>query len=158
MAEKRKFALAICVKIDAKTAVKIELFDAVQWSESAQGRYRCRVNRRWHDLPDGGHAYLDMRQIMELAVALAQGGNLHLAPMPRIPYGTAVSLPNGNVVEGVVRRDVTRTMTPPIRGHDGRWYVGVLAWGGTVLAPVDDLIILPPKLGGKRRVTGRGNE
>ena len=99
--------------------------------------------------------YLDMVQIAALVGALAQGGDLTLAPPPDIPHGTSVSAPNGRAWGGVVWRDVTRTVTPVIRGHDGQWYVGVMILGqGTVFAPVADLIILPPKEGGKRRVKG----
>ena len=146
MAEKRKFDFSICVKIDAKTAFKVELFDAAQWQKAEQGRYRCRVSGRWHDLPDGKPAYLDMRQALELVEALTRGGDLRLDPEPDIPIATAVSVPNGEVIGGVVMRDITRVTTPPVRGYDGRWYVGVLLYGrGTVIFPTTDLIILPPK-------------
>ena len=156
MAEKRKFDSVICVKIGAKTMFKIELFPATQWSESAQGRYRLRINRRWHDLPDGGHAYLDMAQVALLAATLAEGQDISLPPAPSIPRGTAVSVPNGRTHCGVAWRDVTRTTTPPILAHDGRWYVGVIKYDqGQVFAAVDELVMLPPKsAGGKRRVKG----
>lgn len=155
MAEKRKFESMICVKIGAKISFKIELFPAEQWAESAQGRYRLRVNRRWHNGPDGAPVYLDMVQIAALVGALAQGGDLTLDPVPDIPRGSSVSVPNGRTWGGVVWRDVTRTVTPVIRAHDGRWYVGVIMIDqGTIFIPVADLIILPPKAGGKKRVKG----
>ena len=116
MAEKRKFESVICVKIGAKTAFKIELFPAVQWSESAQERYRLRINRRWHDGSDGGHMYLDYAQVATLAATLAAGQDISLPPAPDIPRGTSVSVLNGRIVCGVAQRDVTRTVTPPIRG------------------------------------------
>lgn len=156
MAEKRTFKSVICVKIGAKTMFKIELFPAAQWSESAQGRYRLRINRRWHDLPDGGHAYLDLEQAYLLAATLAKGQDIKLPPAPGLPRGTSVSVASGRSHCDIVWRDVTRTITPPILGHDGRWYVGILSWArGVEFVAVDDLIILPPKsAGGKRRVKG----
>lgn len=155
MAEKRKFDLVICVKINAKAAFKIELFDASQWSESAQGRYRLRINRRWHNAPDGKHIYLDMVQVVALVGSLAQGKGLSLDPAPNIPRGTPVSVANGGSHCGIAWRDVTHTATPTIQGYDGRWYVGVVVYGqGCVFVPVSDLIILPRRDGGKRRVKG----
>lgn len=149
MAEKRKAESTLCVKIDAKTVAKIELFPASQWQESTQagaafaGRYRLRINRRWHDTPEGGPLYLDMHQIMALAATCAAGGALpDLEPAPDLPRHTRVSVPNGRYLAGKAQYDGTRTGTEPLRGHDGRWYVSVLLYGkGNVMVPVDTLLI-----------------
>ena len=147
MAEKRKSIQTICVKINAKKLFKIEMFPAEQWQESAQagaacaGRYRLRINRRWHDLPEGGPAYLDITQAYALAATLAVGESPVMDPAPDLPRGTPVSAPNGRTLAGVVMRDVTRTITEPIRAYDGRWYAGVTIIGkGCVMMPVNELI------------------
>ncbi len=143
MAEIRKFETVICVKNGAKTAFRIELFCAEQWANSAQGRYRCRVNRRWRNGSDGKPAYLDLPQIGELVAELAGGDAAPtLEPPPDLPRGSRVSAPNGNVVNGQALYDLTQTVSDPIRAHDGRWYVLVLIWErGHVFVPVDTLQI-----------------
>ena len=142
MAEKRKFESVICVKIGAKTSFKIELFPAEQWVESAQGRYRLRINRRWHDGADGKPAYLDMVQVAALVGSLAKGGDLELPQKPDLPAKTRVSAPNGNIIGGKMQYDGCWTSTEPILGYDGVWYVVVFLYGkGDVLMPVHDLII-----------------
>lgn len=141
MAEKRNFCSVICVKTSAKSTVKIELFPSEQWEDGETGRYRLRIDRKWHDHPDGGNAYLDLVQIGTLAASLAVGMPQALAPEPDLPSGSSVSVPNGRILCGQVQRDVTRTTTPPILAYDGRWYAGVLMWRrGTVMKPVDELI------------------
>lgn len=146
MAEKRIFTRTLCAKTGAKTVAKIEMFPAEQWAESAQeaaalaGRFRLRVNRRWLDLPEGGMAFLDARQIGMQAAALALGEIPALEAAPDLPRGSAVSAPTGRMIYGECETNGTRTVTEPIRGYDGRWYVAVLLWGkGTVFARVDEL-------------------
>lgn len=148
MAEKRKFSSSICVKIDAKTLFKIELFPAEQWAESAQAAedlsecYRLRVNRRWHDEPDGRHVYLDVVQVAALAAALAAGQDIALPPEPVLPRGSAVSAYIRRTADGAREPVGTHTVTEPFRGYDGRWYVGVISYGkGTLMVPVEDVKI-----------------
>lgn len=148
MAEKRKHTQSICVKIDAKTLFKIELFPAGQWAESAQqsadlaGRFRLRINRRWHNMPDGGPAYLDLMQVGVIVAALAAGMDVAPEPAPNVPKGTRVSVPNGRMLAGEPLYDSAKTHTDPIRGYDGRWYVNVVLFDkGSIMAPVDTLII-----------------
>lgn len=141
MAEHRKFTSVICVKTGAKTVVKIELFPAEQWQESAQGRFRCRVNRRWFDGPDGEMVFLDMAQVWELAAKLDAGESVDLAPAPDLPRGTAVRVPTRQL-SGEQLYEVSRTHTVPMRGHDGRWYVNVVLFDkGSVMVAVDTLHI-----------------
>lgn len=141
MAEHRKFSSVICVKTGAKTAAKIELFPAEQWLESAQGRYRLRINRRWHDFPEGGMAFLDARQVSDLVAGLATGESPDLATAPDLECGTPVSVPNGRILAGEAMRDVTRTATPLIRAYDGEWYAGVhLVGKGSVFVNAKDII------------------
>ena len=143
MAEKRKFETVICVKNGAKTLFKLELFPAEQWEKSAQGRYRCRINRRWHDLVEGGAAYLDMQQVGGLVATLAGSGAMPLpAPAPDLPRSSRVSVPNGNVIGGQIMYDRAQTVSDPILGYDGRWFVQVYTWDqGHMFVPVNDLTI-----------------
>ena len=142
MAEKRKVESVICVKIGAKVRFKIELFPAEQWSESAQGRYRLRVNRCWHNAPDGSPAYLDMVQVAALVGSLAQGGELKLPPKPDLPAKSRVSVPNGKVLGDQILYDSAWTHTEPILGYDGIWYVCVHTYEkGIITVPVHTLII-----------------
>ncbi len=157
MAEKRKFERVICVKSDAKTAYKIELFCATQWSKSAQGRYRLRINRRWHNAHDGAPVYLDMAQVGALVAGMAGGKILSAPPgAPNLPRSSSVSVPNGNVIGGQVMYDLVHTLSDPIRAHDGRWYVLVQVWGrGPRFAAVDTLVIRTRWLDG-RHVPAQG--
>ena len=143
MAEKRKFETVICVKNGARTTFKLELFPAGQWEKSAQGRFRCRINRRWHDLAEGGPAYLDMQQVGGLVATLAKSGKVPLpAPAPDLPRSSRVSVPNGHVVGGQVMYDGALTTSDVILGYDGRWYVQVLSLDrGHTFVLVNDLII-----------------
>ena len=142
MAEKRKFESVICVKIGAKIRFKIELSPAEQWLKSAQGRYRLRVNRRWHNAPDGARAYLDMVQVAALVGSLASGGELKLPPKPNLPAKSRVSVPNGKVLGDQILYDSAWTCTEPILGHDGIWYVGVYMLDrGNIMVPVHTLKI-----------------
>ena len=142
MAEKRKFESVICVKIGAKTAFKIELFPAEQWQESAQGRYRLRINRCWHDLPGGGPCYLDMMQVLGMLGELLQGRPLELPARPHLPCKSRVSVPNGRFLDGQPLYDSSWTYTEPILDYSGQWVVAVFIYGqGTVVMPVDSLIV-----------------
>ena len=145
MAEKRKADRTICVKIGAKVRFKIELFPAAQWAESAQlpgERFRLRINRRWHDEPDGGILFLDMIQVSALVGMIAGGEKLALPSPPELPTGTRVSVPNGKVLAGQPLYEGSRTHTAPMRGHDGRFYVNVTTFTtGSIMIAVDDLII-----------------
>lgn len=148
MAEKRTFSSSVCVKSGAKTMFKIEFFPAEQWQESTQaggelaGRYRLRINRRWHDLPEGGPAFLDVVQIAVLMASLATGTDPALPAAPDLPRTSVVSVPNGRILAGQTQREVTRTITDPFRAYDGRWHVAVTLYGkGGVIMPVADVII-----------------
>ncbi len=146
MAEKRKFSSSICVKVNAKTTAKIELFPAEQWAKTAQeitafaGRFRLRINRRWHDLPEGAMALLDSQQIGILVASLAAGGHLTEPPAaPDLPRGTSVRIPTRKLA-GVQQYEISRTHTEPMRGHDGRFYVNVVLFKeGSIMVPVDTL-------------------
>ena len=144
MADKRKADRTICVKIGAKVRFKIELFPALQWSESAQlpgERFRLRINRRWHDGPEGEILFLDMAQVAILVGTLANGEAIVLPPKPDLPRGAPVKAPC-RVLAGEPLYELTRTGTEPILGHDGRWYVEIYLFGkGGRFVPVDDLIV-----------------
>ena len=145
MAEKRKSDRTVCVKIGAKMRFKMELFPAVQWPESAHlpgERFRVRINRRWHDGPEGEALFLDIFQISALACVLINGTEPALPHKPDVPKGARVSVPTGKTLAGEALYDGSRTYTEPMRGFDGRWYVNVITPSlGSVMAAVDTLKI-----------------
>ena len=151
MAEHRKFCTSICVKniatsaeYNAKLTTKIEIFPAEQWEDGQEGTVRVRVNRSW--------AIVDRKKYLtpaELAQFVSRftpypvdQEEEAVSSCPYIPRGTIVSALNGREQLGMPLREQTRTAThPPILGHDGHWYVGVLLHGkGIDMAPVDSLI------------------
>lgn len=140
--DNRKFCATICVK-SGTTRARLELADAARHGGPA-GRYRVRIDRRWHDQPEGADAWLDPTGVGTLVAELLSGAGLPDAvpPRPDLPRGTRVSAPNGREVGGLPMRDGTRTATEPVLGYDGRWLVGVILCGrGVVMVPVDDLVV-----------------
>ncbi|MDL2266789.1 hypothetical protein LJC46_02225 [Desulfovibrio sp. OttesenSCG-928-G15] len=150
MADHRKPEYTICVKNGAKKAVKIEVFSAAEWAKTAQekaalsGLYRLRINRRWHNAPDGGRLYLALAHTSDLLLSRLTGVEGPILPQqPDLPRGSRVSAPNGRTLAGQVMRDVTWTETDPVRGFDARWYVGVRVIGkGIVMMPADDVTLI----------------
>lgn len=161
MPDIRKFMATVCVK-SGTTRARLELADAARHGGPA-GRYRVRIDRRWHDQPDGADAsllspsvglargarptaaaWLDPTDVGTLVAALLAGSSVPDAvpPRPDLPRGTRVSAPNGRESGGLPMRDSTRTATEPVLGYDGRWLVGVILCGrGVVMVPVDDLVV-----------------
>lgn len=140
--DNRKFCATICVK-SGTTRARLELADAARHGGPA-GRYRVRIDRRWHDQPDGADAWLDPTDVGTLVAALLAGSSVPDAvpPRPDLPRGTRVSAPNGRESGGLPMRDSTRTATEPVLGYDGQWMVGVILCGhGVVLVPVEELTV-----------------
>jgi hypothetical protein len=140
MAECRKFTHAICVKTDAKTEAKFELFPAEQWGGPA-GCYRVRRNRSWLNTDQGTHLFMPLRVLGEVIVGAVAGEEIEL---------TEPCLPKGSLVR--VRRDPddpcsyqrVHTKTEPWRGWDGNWYVQVRLYGrGDVMVTTDQCEPVP---------------
>ena len=134
MAEQRTFTHSVCVKTNAKTDVKFELFPAEQWG-GRPGTFRVRRNRCWLEGAGGQHLFLEPDRIGVL-VADAVAGQEADTREPALPKGSLVR----------VRRDAddacsyqrVYTKTDPWRGWDGRWYVLVhLCMRGDAMVPVD---------------------
>lgn len=137
MADGRRFVATVCVRHD--TTTRIELAPAQEYG-GPDGRWRVRVDRRWHNLPDGTPGYLAASDVGAL-VASALGGEASVVPaVPDLPRGTLVSAPAGPDGVGGERRELTRIVTVPYLLHDGDWHVGVHLYGrGTVLVRASDL-------------------
>lgn len=137
MTDNRKFTASVCVK-SGTTRARIELADAARHGGPA-GRYRVRVDRRWHCQGDGAAAWLSAADVGALVASLLESGETPEDAPPVLPRGSCVSVPNGRDIAGQPLRDITRTATEPVRGYDGRWLVGVVLMGrGTVMVPVED--------------------
>ena len=135
--DNRIFSGSISVRIGTKR-IKIEL-SPVEIHGGADGFYRVRINRRWHDTPEGKPLFLDRAALEVLIGSFAMGDAVELLPKeaPDLPRNTRVSAKfwykNMPYSEGVF------TATPPFRGFDGRFYVGVMTYAaGFIFVPVED--------------------
>jgi|UPI000045C634 hypothetical protein len=139
MAEHRKFTHAICVKTDAKTEAKYELFPAEQWDGPA-GCFRIRYNRCWLDKVMGTARYMPPKQLGAL-IASAITGEPFDMPEPTLPKGTLVRVRRVPADPLTCQRVFTKT--DPWRGWDGRWYVQVRIYGrGDVMMPVEQCEVI----------------
>ena len=140
--EKREIALTVSLIMDGKQQMRFDLRPGEQWKGGTPGSYRLYRDRCVPvDGPDGEPLFVTLDRAFALMAGMLCGGVHAAPPCPDLPTGTGVSVPNGRMLGDMALRDVTRTTTPPILGHDGRWHVGVLMWGcGTRFVPVDDLI------------------
>lgn len=134
MAEQRAFSHSICVKTNAKTDVKFELFPAEQWEGGPVGFFRVRKNRCWLEAGSEWPLYLSPERVGALVVQAIAGEETDLRA-PAFPKGTAVR----------VRRDPDNpysyqrvfTKSDPWRGWDGDWYVLVHIYRrGDVMVPI----------------------
>lgn len=137
--KKRKFTGSISVRIGTLRR-RLELSPA-ELHGGEPGLFRVRIGRRWHNHADGGALFFDREGLAELAAGLAFGSLPELPAAPVLPRNTRASVTywrGGRPhVEGVW------TATPPIRGHDGRYYVGVMTVdAGFFFAPVCDITLL----------------
>lgn len=138
--DNRKFSGSVSIRLGARR-VKLELSPA-ELHGGAEGLFRVRVDRRWHDHQDGGPLFFDRSGLAELVAALAFDAQLPALPeAPFLPRHTRVSVKfwhgDNPHWEGVW------TSTPPIRGHDGQFYVGVMTLAaGFIFVPVNDVTIV----------------
>ena len=135
--DNRIFSGSISVRIGTKRT-KIDLSPA-EVHGGEDGFYRVRIGRKWHDKPGGGMLFLDRAGLAELVASMA------LEEMPEIPL-QAPHLPIRTRVSVKLRQGIdcffeqTWTSTPPIRGFDGQFYVGVMTYSqGFVFVPVEDV-------------------
>jgi len=134
--DKRKFIASFSVRIDTRRT-RIEVAEG-QIHGGPEGTFRVRIDRRWHDGPDGSPIFLDRSRLVDLVVGLALGDMPEPAKDPRIHRGTRVSVRFEK--DGVNRVEGGFTAAPAILAHDGRWVVPVTMYGGTRYIPVEDIV------------------
>lgn len=134
--DKRKFIATFSVRIDTRRT-RIEVSEG-QIHGGPEGSFRVRIDRRWHDGPDGSPIFLDRGRLVDLVVGLALGNMPEPAQDPRIPRGTRVSVRFEK--GGVNRVEGGFTAAPAVLAHDGRWVVPVTMYGGTRYIPVQDIV------------------
>lgn len=138
--DNRKFSGSVSIRLGAQR-VKLELSPA-ELHGGAEGLFRVRVGRRWHDHQDGGPLYFDRSGLAEFVAALVFDEQLPPLPeAPVLPRNTRVSAKFWH--NDSPHWEAVWTSTPPIRGHDGRFYVGVMTYeAGFIFVPVDDVTIV----------------
>lgn len=134
--DKRKFIASFSVRIDTRRA-RFELSPGPLHG-GPEGSFRVRIDRRWHDGPDGGPIFLDRARLVDLVVGMALGDMPEPAQDPCIPRGTRVSVRFEK--GGVNRVEGGFTVAPAVLAHDGRWVVPVTMYGGTRYIPVEDIV------------------
>lgn len=127
MRDNRQFIGTICVRIGTERT-KIELSPAS--IHGGGDGFRVRVNRRWLDEPEGGVLFVGPDRLGQLIADVALGGMPALEIAPDLPAKTRVSI--RRETDGIVWHDGAWTVSPPIRGYDGRWYVAASMSNGGI--------------------------
>ena len=136
MKDNRHFIGSICVRIGTERT-KLELSPAS--IHGGGDGFRVRVNRRWLNAPEGGPLFVGPDRLGQLVADVALGGMPSSEPEPDLPVKTRVSI--RRETDGIVWHDGAWTVSPPIRGYDGRWYVAVTtAHNGIGFVPVSSVI------------------
>ena len=136
MKDNRHFIGSICVRIGTERT-KLELSPAS--IHGGGDGFRVRVNRRWLKAPEGGPLFVGPDRLGQLVADVALGGMPSSEPEPDLPVKTRVSI--RRETDGIVWHDGAWTVSPPIRGYDGRWYVAVTtAHKGIGFVPVSSVI------------------
>ena len=136
MKDNRHFIGSICVRIGTERT-KLELSPAS--IHGGGDGFRVRVNRRWLNAPEGGPLFVGPDRLGQLVADVALGGMPSSEPEPDLPVKTRVSI--RRETDGIVWHDGAWTVSPPIRGYDGRWYVAVTtAHRGIGFVPVSSVI------------------
>lgn len=136
MRDNRRFIGSICVRIGTNRT-KIELSPAS--IHGGGDGFRVRVNRRWLDTPDGEPLFLQPDRLGQFVANVALGGMSTPEPNPDLSAKMRVSIRREK--DGIVWHDGAWTVSPPIRGYDGRWHVAVATAEGTIdFVPVDSLV------------------
>ena len=142
MAEQRKKTHSILLTINSKI-VSVELYQAEQWPDEnpGEGLFRVRIDGRWY-CPMGKYSFLTMHSISALAANILNGGEP--AEPEEKPHwlekGRRVRVHSGECVEGIpTETHQGLVVAPPHIGADGRWWVWVHIFGGTILVPCSDV-------------------
>lgn len=117
-----------------------------------EGLFRVRVDRRWHDGPEGEALFLDRDGLAHLVASAALGTVGAPAPRPSLRRGARVSVrieDEGRARvedEGRARVEGGFTVGPLILAHDGRWMVPVTVYGGTRYVAAEDIVAKEERL------------
>lgn len=133
----RNFKGSISVRIGTNRT-KLELSPA-ETHGGEPGLFRVRIDRRWLDTPEGDLLLFDRSALTEfiLSQVLDEVKQLPATP-PELPIKSRVSILYWHDDEP--RRESNWTSTPPIRGYDGNFYVGVMtAVAGFMFIPVENV-------------------
>ncbi len=150
MSETRSKIASFCLKTEAngnRTALKVEIFPAVEWEDGDAGFYRLRKAGKWDDLSDDypyrsaeavGRYVADAvaRHLEETTDVQPPRRTVHMQESCFAPYG-----PRDELL-GLQEHCHARVVSEDtIIGADGRQYVAVSAYelGGTRLMAIDDL-------------------
>lgn len=138
MSDKRKFATSFSVKVGTQRT-RVELSEAPVYG-GPEGLYRVRINRRWHDCPDGSPRFMDRATIAALVVDMSLS---ELAPLPPCPaYHPKARASVRYTEHGIERCEQATLKSQPVRLYDGKIYVCVHTYEkGTWFAPWEDIII-----------------
>lgn len=139
-ADRRKFCASFSVRIGTRR-MRFELSPA-SLHGGPEGAYRVRVDRRWHDGPDGQPAFF-FRDRLAALLADAALGELSTPPEPpALRDQMRVSVVRERRDSGEpFSLDAAWTSSPPILAHDGRWMIAVLLPDqGRTFVPCDDVI------------------
>ncbi|MDR1946460.1 MAG: hypothetical protein LBQ51_04755 [Desulfovibrio sp.] len=136
--DKREFCGSISVRIDTCRR-KLELSPAELYG-GEEGLYRVRLGRRWIDTPEGKPLFFDRTRLADLLAAHAFGEAAAVLPdkLPDLPRSSRVSVKFWH--DGLPRRELSWTASPPWRGFDGRFYVfAMTVAAGFIAVPVDEV-------------------
>lgn len=135
---KRKFTGSVSIRT-GETRVKFELSPA-NLHGGPKELFRIRINRRWHDTPDGQMIFVDKKSLAQIIADYALEDVSELAPCPDIPRNSRVSVKFW--YKGRLHQEGVYTITTPILGYDGRYYVGVYTIdAGFLFVSVEDIYI-----------------
>lgn len=109
-----------------------------------EGLFRVRVDRRWHDGPEGEALFLDRGGLAHLVASAALGTVGAPAPRPSLRRGARISVRIED--EGRARVEGGFTVGPFILAHDGRWMVPVTVYGGTRYVAAEDIVAKEERL------------
>ena len=142
--DNRIFTGSVSIRVD-DTRTKLDLSPAEDHG-GEEGLFRVRLKRRWIDTPEGKPLFFDRARLGDFIAAHAFGEAVSEAPAkaPDIPRGSRVTVKYW--LRGDPHWEGTRTDTPPFRGYDGRFYIGLYTVdAGFMFAPVEDITIVELK-------------
>ncbi|WP_319543177.1 hypothetical protein [uncultured Pseudodesulfovibrio sp.] len=158
MADKRTYDFAVLLRFTGKKTVKILFYCASKWADKGgkAGLWRLKIatprkgkpgefSEVWHPAPRK-YEFLTNAQAWKVVTGLTGKCPVTSGPVPDIPVGTVVRVPNGRELAGETQYDLSRTATRPVRLQDGRDHVVVSLLGrGMIHVPVDDIEIIGRK-------------